>query len=392
MHSGTNAPNPRISVGGCLVPMATIYHLLDEHEPFSESNGGAISRWAANTLRDGTEIIVCPSFDGSWKFPADRIYKMPGWERVASIHPLVYRLPWMLQKAYLLRVFTPLLRRLNPGDLIYVHNRPAYAAVLATVAERHKARVVLHMHNSLLLRANRGQIKALREVPIVFVSDFLRKETERAIPKRFERTSIVYNGADEKRFYPHVREVKHSFNVIFTGRLVHYKGIHVLLEAMRILEKQGVKANCKIVGGSGFGNNKDSRYVRQLKRDAPSNCELVGYRSGEVFSELLQNSDVFCCPSIWNDPFPLAPLEGMASGLPIVASNVGGLAEALAYGGGILIPPSNPRALAEALGSLAKDEGRCKELGKEAREAVEKHFFWSNVRAQYLSAVQGLQP
>jgi spore coat protein SA len=371
--------------------MATIYHLLDEREAFSERNGGAISRWAANTLREGAEVIVCPSFDGSWKFPPDRIYKMPGWERVRPIHPVLYRLPWMLQKAYCLRVFTPLLRRLKSGDLIYVHNRPAYAAVLATVAKRHNVRVVLHMHNSLLLSANRGQIRALREVPIVYCSEFLRKETEQAIPKHFERTHVVYNGADEKRFRPHMREVKHSFNVIFTGRLVPYKGVHVLLEAMRILEKHGVDVNCKIVGGSGFGNSKDTRYVRRLKRDAPSNCELVGYRSGEAFSELLQNSDVFCCPSIWNDPFPLAPLEGMAAGLPIVASSVGGLPEALAHGGGILIPPNNPGALAEALGTLAKDEGRCKQLGREAREAVERHFFWSNVRAQYLSAVQELQ-
>jgi len=370
--------------------MAIIYHLLDEREAFSDRKGGAISRWAANTLREGTEVVVCPTFDGTWKFPQDRIYKMPDWERVGPIHPVLYRLPWMLQRAYYLRVFKPLLRRLKAGDLIYVHNRPACAAVLATVAEQFKVRVVLHMHNSLLLRANRGQLRALQQVPIVYCSEFLRKEAEQAIPRHFKRTHVVYNGADEKRFRPKAEAVKVSFRVIFTGRLVRYKGVHVLLEAMRILENRGVDIVCRIVGGSGFGNSKDSRYVRQLKRDSPSNCELVGYRSGEAFSALLQDSDVFCCPSIWNDPFPLAPLEGMAAGLPIVASRIGGLPEALAYGGGVLVPPGDPEALAEALGSLAKDEGRRKQLGQEAREAVEKHFAWSNVRAQYLSAVQGL--
>ncbi len=371
--------------------MGTIYHLLDEQEPFSERNGGAISRWAANTLREGTEVVVCPSFDGSWQFPADRTYKMPGWSAVAPIHPLLYRLPWVLQKAYLVRVFAPLLARLGPGDMVYVHNRPAYAAVLATVAEKQGIRVVLHMHNSLLLNANRGQLEALRGVPVVFCSEFLRQETARALSRPFERTHVVYNGADEKRFQPHAREGKPLFNVIFTGRLVRYKGVHVLVEAMRILEKQGIAANCKIVGGSGFGKNKDSRYVKQLKRDAPSNCELVGYRSGEAFSELLQDADVFCCPSIWNDPFPLAPLEGMAAGLPIIASSVGGLPEALAYGGGILIPPNDAEALAEALGTLVTDEQRRKRLATEAREAVEKHFFWNNVRVQYLSAVHASQ-
>jgi glycosyltransferase involved in cell wall biosynthesis len=127
-----------------------------------------------------------------------------------------------------------------------------------------------------------------------------------------------------------------------------------------------------------------------LKRDSPSNTELVGYQSGKAFSELLQNSDVFCCPSIWNDPFPLAPLEGMAAGLPIVASTVGGLPEALAFGGGILVPPDDAVALAEALRSLAIDESHRKRLGREAREVVENHFLWSHIKTQYLVAVQGL--
>jgi spore coat protein SA len=370
--------------------MPIIYHVLDEREPFSERNGGAISRWAANVLRESTEVIVCPSFDASWGFALDRIYKMPGYDKVKSVHPLIYRLPWLLQKLYYLRVFIPLLNRVKAGDVIYVHNRPACAAALATVAAQYKVKVVLHMHNSLLLRSNRGQIRALREVPIVYCSNFLCKEGELVMPEHSVDTYVVYNGADEKRFRPRTQLRKTSFTIIFTGRLVPYKGVHVLLEAMRILELQGVVATCRIAGGSGFGNSTDTRYVRRLRRDSPSNTELVGYQSGEAFSELLQSSDVFCCPSIWNDPFPLAPLEGMAAGLPIVASTVGGLPEALAYGGGILVPPDDAAALAEALRSLAIDESHRKRLGREAREVVENHFLWSHIKSQYLAAVQDL--
>ena len=53
--------------------MRTIYHLLDEREPFSEGQGGAISRWAANVLREGDEVIVCYWADSSWGFPKERI-------------------------------------------------------------------------------------------------------------------------------------------------------------------------------------------------------------------------------------------------------------------------------------------------------------------------------
>lgn len=368
--------------------MATIYHLLDEREAFSERNGGAISRWAANALRDGSEVVICPAFDASWKFAPERIYEMPGWASVGSIHPVLYRLPWILQRAIYLRIFKHLLGQLKAGDLVYVHNRPACAAVLASVAKWYKFSVVLHMHNSLLLRANRGQIKALCQVPIAYCSEFLRTEAERAIPEHFERTHVVYNGADDKKFRPQIRPASAVSNVIFTGRLVPYKGVHVLLDAMRILEKQGVEVNCRIVGGAGFGSSKATRYVRRLKRDAPANCELVGYRSGEAFSQLLHDSDIFCCPSIWDDPFPLAPLEAMAAGLPVIASEVGGLPEALAHGGGLLVSPNDPEALASAIGSLVQDESRRKQLSREAREVVENHFLWSTVRTQYLSVLQ----
>ena len=371
--------------------MENIYHLLDEREIFSERNGGAISRWAANALWEGPEVVICPSFDDSWKYSRDRLYAMPGWAEVGQVHPVLYRLPWIFQKAIYLRIFRQLLAKLKPGDVVYVHNRPACAAVLAIVAERYGFGVILHMHNSLLLRANRGQREALRRVPVVYVSKFLRDETELAFPGHFERTHIVYNGANEQRFCPRTQSGASVTKVIFTGRLVPYKGVHVLLKAMQILEKQGVEVSCKIVGGSGFGNSKPTRYVRQLRHDPPANCELVGYRSGEAFSELLQDADIFCCPSIWNDPFPLAPLEAMAAGLPVVASHVGGLPEALAHGGGILVPPNDADALADAIGSLVRDEGRRKQLGLAARQSVERNFCWSNVRAQYLSALQGLE-
>ena len=90
----------------------------------------------------------------------------------------------------------------------------------------------------------------------------------------------------------------------------------------------------------------------KLERTRPGNTELVGYKSGSEFANLLRQADIFCCPSIWDDPFPLAPLEAMAAGLPVVASRTGGIPEALAYGGGLLVPPNDVVALAAALQKL----------------------------------------
>jgi spore coat protein SA len=370
--------------------MPGIYHLLDESEHFSEFRGGAISRWVANVLRNGNETVICPSFDNSWGYPLSRLFRLPRWDRCNQVHPLLYRSPWMVQKRIYLHVFRPLLERLKRGDILYIHNRPECADVLGRAAEQRGIHLVLHMHNSLLHPFSRKHLPALKDVPVVFCSEFLRKEATSAYPNHFQKTHVVYNGADSNKFRLGGRTRKSVPQIIFTGRLVPYKGLHVLMGAMRILQSQGIEAKCTIVGGSAFGGSRPTRYVRKLERTRPSNTELIGYRAGDEFAGLLRQADIFCCPSIWNDPFPMSLLEAMASGLPVVASKIGGIPEQLAYGGGILVPPNDKEALATALRQLLEDSSYRERLGNEAFRASREHFLWDNTRHQYDSLIRGL--
>lgn len=370
-----------------------IYHLLDEAEPFSEFAGGAISRWAANVLRDGPEVVVCPSSDSSWGYSEERVYRLPQWEKTKyPTHALLYRLPWALQKPVYRKILAELMDRLQPGDVLYIHNRPECAGPLAEVAERRGIHLVLHMHNSLLLRANRGQIKSLKHVPIVFCSEFLREEATRAYPNHFQRTFRVYNGADHDKFHaaenPSLRGDDHVPTILFSGRIVPIKGVHVLLDAMHLLAERHVRVRCQIAGAAGFGSARRSRYLRRLEQRCPTNTEFVGYLGGPQLAAALRSADVFCAPSVWNDPFPLAPLEAMASGLPVVASRAGGLPEALSHGGGLLVKQNDPVALADALEELVGNPELRSRLGAEAVAAVHENFLWTHVRQQY-DAVMG---
>ena len=132
----------------------------------------------------GTRKLFVQSFDNSWGFPVERLFRLPNWDRCNQIHPSLYRSPWTMQKQsylYVLRVL--LLERLKRGDILYIHNRPECAEVLASVAEERGIRVVLHMHNSHLLHPRRGSIMpALKNIPVVFCSEFLRKEVNTAYP------------------------------------------------------------------------------------------------------------------------------------------------------------------------------------------------------------------
>ncbi len=246
------------------------------------------------------------------------------------------------------------------------------------------------MHNSLLHPRSRKHFPALKDVPVVFCSEFLRKEATSAYPNHFQKTHVVYNGADSDKFRAEGRTQKSVPQIIFTGRLVPNKGVHVLMDAMRILQGRGIKAKCTIVGGSAFGGSRPTRYVRKLERTRPSNTELIGYRAGNEFAGLLRQADIFCCPSIWNDPFPMSLLEAMASGLPVVASRTGGIPEQLAYGGGIMVPPNDKEALATALQQLLEDASYRERLGNEALRASRGHFLWDNTRHQYDSFIHGL--
>jgi spore coat protein SA len=296
----------------------------------------------------------------------------------------------MVQKLIYRCVLQPLLERLKRGDILYIHNRPECADVLAKIAEQRGIRLVLHMHNSLLHPRSRKHFPALKDVQVVFCSEFLRTEATSAYPNHFQQTHVVYNGADSKKFRAESRPQKPEPQIIFTGRLVPYKGVHVLMDAMRILQSRGIKAKCTIVGGSGFGNSKPTRYIQQLERMRPSNTELIGYRAGNEFANLLRQADIFCCPSIFNDPFPMSLLEAMASGLPVVASKMGGIPEQLAYGGGILVPPNDNEALATALQQLLEDASYRERLGNEALRASREHFLWDNTRHEYDSLIHGL--
>jgi spore coat protein SA len=171
--------------------------------------------------------------------------------------------------------------------------------------------------------------------------------------------------------------------VIFAGRLIPEKGVHVLTAAMHLLQQRGESAHARIVGSTGFAAGGRSRYVDRIKKDAPSNVTFEGYRSGPALTELFQQADVCCCPSTWTEPFGLVLVEAMATGLPIVATNVGGIPEILADGGGVLIPPNDVEALADALQALAADKTRRLEIGQEAKRSFTKNFSWSTIREKY---------
>jgi spore coat protein SA len=371
-----------------------IYHILTEAEPLSEHTGGAIARWVANVMVPERETAICPGADRSYRLPEKSVRISQGlallgrWKRSGRFSAWAQEALPGLEDALARRVCASWVGLFRQGDIAWVHNRPLFACALQEFLKGTGAAVVLHMHNSHLQGCSAKHIDQLREIPIAFCSQFLYEE---ALPLfRGETASryVVYNGACETRFYPRQEERNGRTRVTFVGRLVPEKGAHVLVEAMRLLKSSGVQTSCSLVGGAAFGTTVTTPYVQRLREMMPSNCQMEGYLTGEQLAAHLRQTDVFCCPSVWQEPFGMTNLEAMASGVPVVASNVGGIPEVLRYGGGVLVGPNNVDALADALGGMILDRPYRLKMGREARAAFQAHFTWSRIRERYHSIMR----
>jgi glycosyltransferase involved in cell wall biosynthesis len=213
----------------------------------------------------------------------------------------------------------------------------------------------------------------------ITVSQALKQKLiqEREIPE--ERISVIYNGVELDRFNPErfnsngLRKslgIKEDYTIVGSiGRLVYQKGFLYLIEAARILHQKNYKIRLVIVG-QGPEENK-------LKHMAETSgiidvCTFVGQRFD--IPQLLSDFDIFALPSVL-EGLPRVVIEAMAMGKPIVAADIDGVREELTHNRtGIIVPPKNPVALAEAIMSLINDKRRGIQLGSEARRSAERRF------------------
>ena len=366
--------------------MAKVFHLLPEGESFSEFHGGAISRWVANVLRgDADGVVACPGADASWGLPLERVMILrwlPLYRKL--LHAVRHRMPWAVRGRLLRLVCRPRLTAARQGDVVWVHNRPEFAAALCEPLRKAGAQVVLHMHNVHLLTAHAEILHALNVARIVYVSRYLENASRPALVRQVP-SEVLYNGADARLFRPQRRDVAtgRAMKVLFASRVVREKGAHLLAEALRRLKQANIAIEGVVVGGVAFGGSKPDRYVEELMRDAPPNLTFHPYCAGAELAQLFAEADVFCLPSVWQDPFPLAPLEAMAAGLPVVASRSGGIPEALFDGGGILVERNSVESLTAALRELALDPSLRCTLSEQALRSFERHFRWEHVQQNY---------
>jgi len=139
-----------------------------------------------------------------------------------------------------------------------------------------------------------------------------------------------------------------------------------------------------------IGDGPQLPELRALRDTLPSKEDVIlaGYR--EDARQLLAGADICVVPSVWQDAFPLAVLEAMALGKPVVATRVGGIPEMIEDGNhGLVVPPGDEGALASAIQTLLEDPAKGRELGGAARARVARHFTPERQLRQLLQVIEG---
>lgn len=155
--------------------------------------------------------------------------------------------------------------------------------------------------------------------------------------------------------------------VLFAGRVVPQKGLHVLVRAAREVDAEFV------VCGDGWQLPRIERLARRL--GVAERFRFRGWLTPDELARELAQACVVTMPSLWPEPFGLVGIEALASGRPVVASATGGIPDWLTDEvSGSLVPPGSAQALAAALNELLDDPQRCASMGEAGRADVARRF------------------
>jgi glycosyltransferase involved in cell wall biosynthesis len=301
-----------------------------------------------------------------------------------------------LSRTAVARYYEPVAQALRSREPAFVlaHNAP----VLPWLLRDTEHQVVLYAHNDLLRTYSRRESARMLDsvAAIVCVSDSLAERTRAALPGRLaERVRVVPNGVDCERFTPTTNDESAAsatrdtrLRVVFVGRMTAEKGPDVLIRAAERLGRPNLEY--LLVGSQGFARDAPlSPYERELRRlaDEATAASGAGIRfepfvDRSALPALLRSADVLVVPSRWAEPSGLTAAEGLATGLPVIASRVGGLPDVVGSAG-LLVEPDDPAALADGIAMLADDAEARRRMSQRARAHAIAHdwsWAWSNLR------------
>jgi glycosyltransferase involved in cell wall biosynthesis len=239
-------------------------------------------------------------------------------------------------------------------------------------------------HGSDLHRDQRMLREKVEEAAFVVpISDYNRKMILAECDGQFgDKIVVIHCGVDTQVFQPRPQRTHHErnndpFSLLCIGTLHEVKGQTYLIEACRLLHERGVDFTCHFAGDGPDLANLTKQAVQAGLADR---VHFHGRLTREEIARLLHIADVVVTPSVptsngRREGIPVVLMEAMSSGVPVVASGISGIPELVEDGrNGLLVPPGDTLALANALERTYNDPDLRQHLGQSGRDKVVREF------------------
>jgi glycosyltransferase involved in cell wall biosynthesis len=300
-------------------------------------------------------------------------------------------------------------------DIVHIMNISQFVPLVR--AQLPKTRIVLHMECQWLEHLDAAVIEQrINAADLVLgCSKFIATGVRRRLPVLALRCSHIYNGADIALFARRAGVKPEPKQLLFVGRLAPEKGVHVLLDAFRIVLAQHPDAHLELIGPQYVipretllpvcddphvleiepyfrrGAYKDLLRVKVSKLPSGS---VSFFNNGKKFSQLAPHyhrASVFVFPSVWEEPFGMPVVEAMASGTPVVATRGGAFPEIVEDGrSGLLVERSDAQALADAILQLLSNPDQREAMAQAALQRASTMFSWDRVVEDLLKEYERL--
>jgi 1,2-diacylglycerol 3-alpha-glucosyltransferase len=350
---------------------------------FSKFSGiDRVVKQQASRLAQSGETVTIFAFEADLAPPKNvqlqilGMPKNPFWQRV-------YRLVFPLDIAKTLK-WVPKLKEFN---LIYSHQYPMNW--IAYLAKRFYGIKYIYYNHALappeafLSSIEHAYIRLISPLAnwtirkadgVISISQYAQQQLKEEIGLDSE---VVYNKIDTQRFYKGIDSSavrdKHQLGnapaILYVGRISPHKGIHLLIKAFSLVRQQIPNAKLLVVGKHTFPN-----YSRKVRRMADDSVIFAGYIPDEELPYYYAACDVYATATML-EGFNLPLVEAQACGKPVVAFNLGPHPEVVKDNEtGLLVPPRDTNALAEAIIELLKSDKLRQEMGEKAYKMAKKRF------------------
>lgn len=252
----------------------------------------------------------------------------------------------------------------NDFDLVAVHY-----CVDALLIPRNQ-RVVLHLHGCPTRRRKINDRSLARADSLVSVSMSIAKYWRKMHDIK-KRIFLAYNGMDNDNYHP--VDIKEEFDIFFLGRLIKIKGVDDIIEAVRILKKNGKNLKVVIAGDGPERKNLQNK-IRKLKLD---NIKIIGRVLEDNLCVLYNKSRICIFPSTAKEGVLTTMLEAASCARPIITTSCCGMVEFIKNKkNGILVPPHNPEKISLAVDFLLSHPQVRKNIAKQARKDINDFWTW----------------